>query len=486
MKRIFILLLSALLVNSLFAQSNKLMRQPAKHNQVLNGLLQMQSANKVAMKTTGIRERVIAQSTHDSTSASLNDSVNLKYGPNRGSIYDYNTMNYPYNYPYCNPPMFNYAGTFTTPQVLFDTLCHWTVDPNTLVYGYYETDLAGYDAIENLTNYKALYADSTSSPHPNLICANNFNAAHLIDTAYASNWMSGIVDSSLKQYFTYNTSNKLIKDSMYELHLGVWRIVSKAFYTYDVSNNLIQIDCYENTTDSSFLLPLPEQLKYVNTYDVSNRLLTVLDSTFDGTSLAQNKKDTFAYTGAYPFHTSWKQYQWDAINHYWAPMFYMTKHLNGSSLPDTVNIKSFDSLLNAWVPQTMDLIHYNTSNDPDTLKDYEYNYSTGFTTPKFRTIYYYQTYVNAGNHIIYANNNQVKVFPNPATNTITISQLDVPENSAVSITMLNMNGQMVSRESMPWHSETQISIHDLASGIYWLVIQDGTGHLLHRQEVVKE
>src|SRR5580658_8085194 len=133
MRSIFTLVAIILFGNSLFAQA------PARvnvtrisHHRILNGLLQQQVGNdKAAERTTsGVSmERVIGQSTHDSTGV-IEDSINVNYTLYRTSTYDYNDMIYPYSYPYNTSPMFNYAGTFTKPQVLFDTFHHWTIDPN--------------------------------------------------------------------------------------------------------------------------------------------------------------------------------------------------------------------------------------------------------------------------------------------------------------------------------------------------------------------
>ncbi len=487
MKYIFYFLFSIIVSNSLLAQS--VARHSAlrnNHDRVLHGLLMQNNAQHSGMKgTAGVAmQRVIAQSTRDSNIVPLIDSVNLRYNLFRGSTYDYNTMIYPYNYPYSSTPMFDFAGTFTKPQVLYDTMMHWTVDPNTLVYGYYETNFVTYDGSYNLTALLSTNIDSTINP--NMKFANNFTAANKIALGYSSNYIAGAVDSVFKQYFSYNTANKLIADSTYERHLGVWRLAGKDYYTYDGSNNLIQIDNYANMTDTSFLLPLVIQHKYVNTYDGSNRLLTVLDSTFNGTSLMQNEKDTMAYTGALPFHTSWKQYQWDAINSYWAPMFYMSKHLNGLNLPDTVTIQGFDSLLNSWVPQTMNVIHYNASNNPDSLKDFEYRFTYFPTLPRYTTTYYYQTYTNAleaGSQV--ATVNTVKVYPNPANDMIKVSGLSLVVNTPVTYSVINMSGQLMSRERAPWMGEQQISLERLVPGTYLLVVQDKDGHTLHEQSILK-
>jgi hypothetical protein len=488
MKNIFLLVAALLFVNILPAQYLK-KTSPLlnNHKAVLNGLLQQSATKSEAMKTTSVTptERVIAQSTHDSLKV-IDDSVFLGYRLYHTSTYDYNTMIYAYDYPYSASPVFNNAkGIFAKPQVQFDTFMHWAINPNNEIYCYYETAYASYDAGYNMIGYLDLFADSTNNP--NVVHTNKFTAAKNIDTAYSFIWKAGVADSAFKQLFTYNGSNLVTKDSTYEFHLGAWHIVSKSFYTYDVSNNLVQIDNYANNTDTSLTQPLVEQLQYINTYDASHRLLTVASSFFSGLSLSPYIIDTFAYTGAYTFHSSWREYQYDPINAYWAPMTNMTKVINGLGEPDTVNIQGFDSLLNSWVPQTMDVIKYNSFKDPDTLQEYDYNYTNFPAKPSYTTVYYYGTYTNKTgvNNVAVASDN-VKIYPNPANNSITISNLGVPLNSRISVLLLNMYGQIVSSTSVPWQNETQISLGGLIPGVYGIVIQGASGNILHRQAIIKQ
>lgn len=486
MTRFITLLIAVLMTNSVFAQSAYKQSLTGRHNQMVNALLQMQQNNKVAAKTTATTKyRLKARSIRDNTLNTLIDSVDLVYGGFRGSTYDYNTMLFPFNYPYLTTPMWNNSGgIFTKPQVLFDTLRRWLVNPNTLWYGYYQTDIATYDTGSKLTNYMALYADSAI--YPNTIHANTFTSAKNISMGISSNWVGGVADSAFKQYFSYNSSNRITKDSTYELHLGVWRIASRTTYTYDGSNNLTQIETYANMTDTSFLLPLVRQLKYVNTYDGSNRLLTINDSFYNGTSaLEAYMKDTFAYTGAYTFHTSWKQHQFDPIDGTWNPQFYMSKHLNSINLPDTVNIRGWDSILNSWVPSTMYIVHYNANSDPDTLKDYQYNFTSFPGTPNFTTKYYYQTFIdNTGVEQLPLANN-TKVFPNPTTNAFSITGLNVTQNAIVNYSLLNVNGQVMYKECSPWRGEAQINVESFTPGMYWIIIQNNAGQIIHQQSILK-
>ena len=483
MKIIFILLLSVCSAHLLQAQTKG---GSVKHRQIIAQLLQQHGDGRNAMRTTAgtSTDRVIAQSTHDSTGA-ITDSVGLYYATNMWSTFDFNTMAYPYGYSYSSSPMFNYAGDFTKPQVLYDTCLHYTQDPFTLVYGLYESTAATYNASKNLVTFRDIFTDSVTNANMSYI--NRFNSANNIDSGYWFKLAAGAADSAFKQFFVYNTSGKLSGDSVYEYHLGVWHMVAKSKYTYDASENLVQIDYFANDTDTSFTQPLFEKEQYINTYDTSNRLLTVLNNTYNNTTLAGNVKDTFAYTGAHTYHTSWREYQYDPINGYWAPMFNMSKTINAAGFPDTVNIDGFDSIMNAWVPQTLDVYHYNSFNLPDTMREYDYNFTSFPSSPSYTTLYYYQTYINTvATQNVPAVPERVSIYPNPATNTITIVQPDLPKNTMISVSLINVSGQMVCREKIPGQNEIQLSVSDLVPGVYWVVIQDDGGNVLHRQIIVKQ
>jgi len=484
-----------LVVNSLDAQYQvKPGQKQAFHQRMVSGLLG-QNGNGLtatnARTTSGTTmQRVIAQSTKDSTGVYY-DSVNLKYSLERWSTYDYNTMVYPYNYAYNVSPMFgNSQGVFPSPQVLCDTYRHWEVDPNTLTYGFYESGYSTYNTANNQVGYLYLNADSSilvaeGFSSPNMLYANRFNSLHNIDSGYWFNWQSGAADSAFKQFFTYNSSDKLTKDSTYELHLGVWRLVSKTIYTYDGANDLTQIDNYANDTDTSFLQPLVELFKYVNTYDASHRLTSTSSSFFDQVSLLPYIEDTFAYTGTYNYHIAWREYQMDPINGYWAPMFNMTKILNTSGLPDTVNKEGFDSILNAWVPMTRYVATYNSYNNPDTLKEFDYNYTYFPAVPSYTTLYYYGTYSATGVNQVPVASGKATVFPNPTTGTVYIAGLEVPVNSMISVSVTDIKGQLVTREQMSWQNEASLDLEGLLPGVYWLAVYDANGQQLCEQAVVR-
>lgn len=482
MKNYFLFSIVLTFATTMNAQSTKIKSgNLLNHQKIIDGLMQPQ-LNEPKQSKMPLTERVIAQSTYDNNFSSKSDSVKLNYVLNGISTYDFNMMLYPYNYPYSTSPMFNYLGIVTKPQVEYNSYSHWTINPNTLVYGFYEKDLVGYDVNKNLIRDTALYADSAI--YPNMTYINKYNLANNVDTSYSYVYNSGISSSAFKQFFSYNSSNKVIKDSIYEYNSGSWYLVSQTFYTYDASNNLIQIDNYSNNDDTTFMLPLIEQLKYVNTYDASSRLKTVHTSYFDGTALNPYVIDSFAYSGSYPFHLSWKEYQYDAINSYWAPMTYMTKTLNGAGFPDIININTFDSLANAWVPSIKQMAYYNASNNPVKLDEFFYNFTSFPSTPDFTTNYYYESFTNTTGINSDVKENNIIVFPNPAVNSFTISGIPTSSEKCT-LTLVDATGRTMIKRSYTNNTQTlDLFFGNLASGFYFLIIEDAESKVLFKRSVM--
>lgn len=484
MKHFLLLVAAFISFSGLTAQTKKVTKANAdpNHPSILRAFLAPQE--KLATEKMVTLERVIGQSTYDFFMSDYSDSVKLNYTTNGASAYDYGMMLYPYNSTYYTSPMFNYLGIFTRPQVEYSNYTHYTVNPNTLVYGFYEQKNIEFDAAFNLTHDTALYADSTL--YPNQTHLNKFTAANKIDTSYTFNYAGGVSTPSFRQFFTYNASNKIIKDSIYEYALSAWQLVSKTFYTYDVAGNLTMINNFSNNDDTTYTLPLIEQLRYVNTYDASNRLKTVNASFFDGTALNPYVIDSFAYTGSSTFHTSWKQYQYDGINLYWAPWTYMTKTLNGAGLPDVININTFDSLANMWVPSVKQMAYYNVSNNPTKLDEYIYNFTSFPTTPDFTTRYYYETFNDTTASIFNAVDlTNLTLYPNPATEKIYLKGFE-KKNACVTVSLYDVCGKLRSSQySSISEGELEITLSEFNAGMYVLLVTDESGNRIAVRDFLK-
>jgi hypothetical protein len=409
--------------------------------------------------------------------------VQLFYSGNRISGYDYNQLVYPYNYRYAGTPWFTFSG-YQELTVPFDTFWHWTVLPNLvtskLTFSYYEKTFAIYNSSSFLVRFYDLYADSILNQ--NMSYVNRFSPGGDIVVGYWFNLNMGMPDSAYVQFFTYNTSNELTRDSIFIHSSSGWRMVAKSYYTYDASHNLVQVDCFEDSTT-----PLREKLKYQNTYDASGRLLTVLTNEFDGTNLTQYQKDTFTYNGSSTYFSSHVMHRWDGVNHYWAPINNTSRTFNSFNYPDSVLVQGFDSLANAWIPQDLYLLSYDSLYNPDTLSDFVYNGITFPSSASFITKYYYEQAPGAGvANILPATNNAI-VYPNPVKEILFLSQLRIDKNAAVYISLTTLKGQLIRTMSTSWqNTPIQIPVNDLPPGIYFATVQDALGTVIHQQAIIKE
>jgi len=483
MKKILFLSLALFSTQLLSAQVINNILNNAEHRYMLGKLLQPQmQMHTVAMKTTSVvKERLIAQSLLDNTllPPAITDSMHLSYSGNRGSAYDFNMIFYAFNYPYGNTPMFNYNGLFTKPQVMYDTIQRSMIAPGKILFDFFSEASAKYDVLNDITSYKINFADPATYQDANYL--NTYNAAGNIVSGYTFFLVSGVTDSAYKQYYSYNSSNRLTEDSIYVYTGTGWRMVAKTYYTYNAAGNPITIETYADST-----APLREKIKYENTYDAGGHLLTVLTSYFDGTSLTPYVKDTFAYTPGLNFNTSWKEYQYDGINHYWAPYFYEVKHINAAALPDTLYIKGFDSLANSWVPQTMQVANYDTFRLPTTLYSYQYNGTAYPLLASNVTSYYYQRYNDNTGVATTTNKHNVVIYPNPVEDNVNIKIEGLAANTNILITLYNTSGQIVRSLSTVWQSNAlQMPMADLNTGVYWINVQDRSGTILSRQSVIK-
>jgi len=486
--RCILTLLFTIISSFAFAQTALTRKHAEKnHVQVLNTLLnrvELTSTKTEAKTTAGVpTQRVIAQSTIDNSTSTYTDSVMCNYSGMRRSTFDYNTIVYPYNYPYGTTPMFDFAGTFTEPQVKYDTYVHWTINPFTMpAFMLYEGSFAKYDTNSNLVHFTKLFVDSVTND--NMSYANSFNTASNITQGFTFNLNAGVEDSAFKQYFKYDASNRLVSDSVYELHLGVWRIAARTYYTYNTPGYLTQIDHFANETDTSFLLPLVQQSKYTNTYDASGRLISVLTSLNDGVSLVNYIKDTFDYAGTATYHNSWRQHQFDPIHGTWWPQYKMSKHINSLNKPDTVYHQGWDSIANSWTPISKDVITYNTYDNPAKVYNFEYNWTSYSSTADYTTTYYYEVFLL--DEPTFANDLQVAAyspaFPNPAHTVLNVPAVDNQKR----IIVTDMAGRVVLAQSAQPDKTTHIELQEFTPGVYVINIQDNNGRVLQREKFIKE
>src|SRR6185437_1224534 len=189
--------------------------------------------------------------------------------------------------------------------------------------------------------------------------------------------------------------------------------------------------------------------------------------------------DSFTYSPGFNYPTGLYAFKFDITTKTldWETIL----HLNKNSLPDTI-VNITPSLTDTATTG----ITYDPLDNPiiSDVKD-----QVGTFYPSLSTIFYfyYETYTTTQVSTISQNTDNIKIYPNPATNQIYINLTDAARNTQLSVNLINANGQLIRTESIPPNSQTwQTSIADLTPGTYFISIRDGAGNKLHSQTIIKQ
>ncbi|HXS37158.1 MAG TPA: T9SS type A sorting domain-containing protein [Flavipsychrobacter sp.] len=480
MKKILILPLLLFTAQSSFSQTllNKHLKYPKqlqKHQQEILNLLSQQQTT--AQKSTSAKERLIGYSIYDNTGA-LTDTVHLSYSGNRGSEFDYNQLDYDlFSNPYDGSPMFEYPGNHSNKlQILSDTAIYWSQDAS-FTLSLYESAFSSYDTYNDLTGYTDKYTDTVNNTDAKFV--NTFNSDGNIAASYIFQWNGSSWDSLDKRYFSYNASKEIIQDSIYTTDGMAWMPLDKINYSYNASGDMTEADEYHYS--SSWALTGQN----INTYNANHQPLTV--ATIDPSYPAPIILDTFTYTSGINYPASWKEYfNFPGL----ALAFYITKHINSTGLVDTAYFRLWDTTAKdwTWINSEKFVLKFDSYNQPTTNTTYDYLDTSFDTAPTDITSYYYETYgTTAVKDVKSSNQNNFTVYPNPTNDKLFISQLNSTTAKNLLISIVNATGQRMLTESLPVISKTEeISVSNFTPGTYWLMIQDQSGNILHKQSIVKQ
>ncbi|XZF12773.1 T9SS type A sorting domain-containing protein [Chitinophagaceae bacterium MMS25-I14] len=473
MKKALILFMTAA-ASAVFAQSPDPAYQAHQllksHHQTLQSLIPHYATGR----GTGPGERVIAASTYDSTHT-LTDTTLLTYSSNRGSSFDYLGLRYDFFFnPYTTNPIYNQeSGHFFSLPAFCDTASHWIQQANTL--SLYEKTFSNYDVNNNLISYVDLLHDTVNSGK----YLNMYDSQNNIATSYWFYLNGTAWDSTAKRFFMYDVSGHLLADSTFRKDSsGVWQLTGKNDYAYDLSGNVIETNTYEYIAGFWFSL-------YGSsfTYNSSNQMLTSVTGIFGGYTIA----DTFAYTNGTTHPATFIEY-----NNFTGGVPLHTRHqyhMNASGMVDTCYIKDWDPAMGwAFPGGQMIVLSYDANNEPVQEKWYNYAGTSFMPTPSITKYYYYEPFQSSNVQTITAQDN-FTVYPNPTANDLFINRkANINNNSgSLVISIINAGGRQMMTESFSSFKNTEIlSLSGFTPGIYWLLIRDGKGNLLHHQSIVKQ
>jgi hypothetical protein len=282
-------------------------------------------------------------------------------------------------------------------------------------------------------------------------------------------------DTMYRRYFNFDSNNLLVEDSVLENINNAWVLNQKYEYGHDGNNNINYLK-YSGLDDNGIYGPLWEDYY---TYDANNRMETALYNVYDTIAdvMVPSGRDTFEYVTGINFFKKDTYYGWDTTNLVWQPVVYFDKHLNTQMLPDT--FAAYYWANNAWQPNYFDAYTYTTYGN--VLHDSLWGYTNGSVDedPGYVGHFYYEYDLNVKNTA--TAHHEVSVYPNPATDILTVSCKDV---TGLHLEIVNALGQTVKKARSG--SQAKLSIGDLVPGVYWLTVADNKGNKLHQQTLVKQ
>jgi len=457
-------------------------------------------AKSTAAKTTDIAERLIAQSeylsyTYSDTGISLVpsifDSMHYVYAGGRGSQFNLNYLSYNtfYEldavYPLGITGYFIYAHHNGNPDVLCDSTGLYATDPFTFAFGKYDNRYIVYDANSNITEYTDKFVDPTEYNDETRI--NTFDINNNISSSlYLDHDPTFTSDSVERRLFTYNTAHQLLGDSAFVYDAGTWIPEEKWAYTYNSAGNTTEADSWLYDVSSDTWTPSD---KYTLAYYPDNKLQIITESSYTISSSWQTVQvDTFGYTTGYNFFTYNLERQYEDGDIY--DISWTTRHISAAGLPDTLYTAETDQFGDYLAKNYIALV-YDAYNEPVTEFTYPFNFDASMVTGAYSDTaqimdyYYYETYTKTTGVNNIAVQPTVVVYPNPVADQLHIAA-DITSGTPISLRLINAGGQNVILKNIEWMGNTEtLSLNGLVPGMYWLIITDASGNILHKQAVVK-
>lgn len=447
------------------------------HHRYLSHLLHSQ-ASKALAKTTVDKQRIIAEHSFDmATPTAAADSMHYYYSGTNGSKFNYDYMYFDYYYPMNLNPS-DYPYLWDVVDVLADSVKMWVRDTSgNFILG--DRTHASFTASKKVSNYiQDYFLDGAADGSDRFL--NSFNSLGNITQMIGLTEVGSGFDSTAKILFYYNSQNQRIADSIWEYDAGDWNATAAVSYTYDAAGNITRMNVF---ADAGAPIGWINALRYDHTFYTNNTLKTVIGYQFGGGGgLAPVVKDTFVHDPSGNFSIHLWEYNYNAGA--WVPSIAIDKTLNSAGMPDTVTTSTWNTVDNEWTPSSVVAFTYNSFQNPESYMAYDPAVTPAALTSTHN--YYYEVYDEPNTVGNTTKTEKMTVYPNPANNTVSIRR-EAADGKSVTVQLLNAAGQISYSESFNWNKQTQqIGLNSLSAGMYWLVVRDVQGNVLHRQGLLKQ
>ena len=318
----------------------------------------------------------------------------------------------------------------------------------------------GFLPFEKQTNDAILF----KTPNPLL---NPKSLIQLYDSIYGYRWDT-ITNGWENQVnwkminFVYDANHNLIS-YVYQSWVGnTWVNSGKNTFTYDANNNQTSV-LSQYWSGSAWV----NNSLYTFTYDANNNQTSKLYQTWSGSAWVNFRQYTYTYDAnnnqTSKLFQTWSGGAW--VNDWLYTFTYDANNNQTSKLSQTWSG-------GAWVNYRLTTYTYDANNF---TQSYAHKYWNNTGTKISHGDSTYQCFHTVmGINSLEKNLQSVQLFPNPATNKITISKTaDLQKETIVSI--YNIQGEMVITNTFYYQNTMEMDVSLLAKGVYIVKIQSEKG-----------
>lgn len=428
------------------------------HKALTNKILQQQNTG-AQQKTTGAKERLAATSTYTIGSnplngLSLSDSTRLKYSSGRGSSF--------------NIAVLDMEGDISE-SAMYDSSWSYSVDQgnlelNTLTTATYNNSNKRISLTDIVSNSGTLENDKDTRYEYNT------NGDVSIEHSLVWNQATNVWDSMSRKYYTYNSQNKLTEEKIYSVMAAQWSDKTTYHYNSVGYMDTVLVESYNGTS-------WEPQNREILSYYTNNNLKVTLSQRFDNTMMdwKNDYKDSLGYTGNATVYTFNESKHWSDMLNDWENDMQITRTLNSNNLPSQQTINVWDGSSNTWQSEGTFEFTYNANNNPVKMEMKYVIQSIPLTVTRMNM--YYENYFDLGIDNGVSKVSKLSVYPNPATDKITLS-FDKQNSNTVILTIVNAAGQVIARSSRKLeNNNVDVSLMGLQAGTYYINAQMSNGNI---------
>jgi hypothetical protein len=270
--------------------------------------------------------------------------------------------------------------------------------------------------------------------------------------------VSQTYDTGYRDFYFYNASGHLVKDSMELWHAptaGSWMPLG----TY---NHTVNSAGYPTKTEFVFFGGAVNRVIFESnyTYNSLNQRTATLERRYDGSGLSNYFRDTVGYAGAQKQYGD--EYLWDTASNTWALAAEERRHMNAAGLPDSA-FGRYNYNAGSWDTAICKLA-YDAQDNPVSCRIFAGASSSG---PDIEYRWYYEPVSLVGvSHVVPAETG-LTAYPNPAGETLYLKGA-----TEGSYTIHNMAGQIIQLGTL---RAACLPVNALPPGVYSLRLQDNSG-----------